>query len=151
MKKYLIDGNNLIGKIKSVAKIHTKDKQASREKIAYLLDRYFTNKKIIVFLHFDGFENRKIKVKSIKIVYSENLSADEKIKKQIELEKNNRNTVVVSSDNSIKDFAKVCGCNIILSEDFGQEITKTNHQDDEETRIKTINDINAFKKIFGVK
>jgi hypothetical protein len=150
MKKYFIDGNNLIGKIKSVANIHAKDKQASREKIAYLVDRYFTNKKIIVFLHFDGFENRKIKVNTIKIVYSENLSADEKIKKQIELEKNNRNTVVVSSDNGIKDFAKVCGCNIILSEDFGKEITKTKNHDDEETRIKEINDVDTFRKIFNV-
>jgi predicted RNA-binding protein with PIN domain len=150
MKKYIIDGNNLVGKIKSVANIQKRDKQESREKIAHLIDRFFTNKKNVVFLHFDGFENRNITVDKVKIIYSENVTADEKIKKQIEGEKNNRNTIVVSSDNGIKNFAKVCSCEIILSEDFGKEITKIKYHDDEETRIKEINDIETFKKIFNV-
>ena len=33
---------------------------------------------------------------------------------------------VISSDNNIKEFAKVCGCECVLSEDFGKEITKGN-------------------------
>ena len=69
MKKYIIDGNNLIGKIQSLANLQKKDKQASREKLAHLVDRYFINKKIEVILNFDGFANQKINTSKIKLVY----------------------------------------------------------------------------------
>lgn len=150
MKKYLIDGNNLIGKIKLLTALQKKDKQASREKLVHLVDRHFENKKVEVILNFDGFANQKINVTKAKLVYSDNRSADEKIKKQIEAESNKRNIVVISSDNNIREFARVCGCEVVLSEDFGKEIAKSQNVDDEESRIKAIDDINSFKKIFGV-
>ena len=49
MKKYLIDGNNVIGKIHSLANLQKKDKQASREKLVHLVDRFFANKKVECF------------------------------------------------------------------------------------------------------
>lgn len=150
MIKYIIDGNNLIGKIKLLYNLQKKDKQASREKLAHLVDRYFANKKIEVILNFDGFANQKINTSKIKLVYSDKISADEKIKKQIETETNKRNIIVISSDNNVREFAKVCGCEVILSEDFGKEITKSQNVDDEESRIKAIDDIDTFKKMFGV-
>lgn len=150
MKKYIIDGNNLIGKIRTLSALQAKDKQASREKLAFIVERYFAGKKVEVNLHFDGFANQKISTSKIKLFFSNELSADEKIKKQIGSVKNNRNTMVVSSDNNIKDFAKICGCTIVLSEDFGKEITKSKNTDDEETRIQEINDVDTFKKIFKV-
>jgi len=150
MKKYIIDGNNLIGKIKLLSNLQKKDKQASREKLEHLVDRYFANKKIEVILNFDGFANQKINTSKLKLFYSDNRSADEKIKKQIETETNKRNIIVISSDNNVREFAKVCGCEVILSEDFGKEITKSQNVDDEESRIKAMDDIDTFKKIFGV-
>jgi len=150
MKKYIIDGNNLIGKIKPLSDVQKKDKQASREKLAHLVDRYFTNKQVEVILNFDGFANQKINTSKLKLFYSDNRSADEKIKKQIETETNKRNIIVISSDNNVREFAKVCGCEVILSEDFGKEITKSQNADDEESRIKAIDDIDTFKKMFGV-
>ncbi len=149
MKKYIIDGNNLIGKIKFLSNLQSKNKQAVREKTAHLIDRYFSDKKVGVILNFDGFANQEIVVSKIKIIYSEQNSADEKIKKQIE-ENNKRNIVVISSDNNLKEFAKVCGCEIILSETFGKEITRTKVEDDEELRIKKIDDVSTFKKMFNV-
>ena len=150
MKKYIIDGNNLIGKIRSLGNLQKKDKQASREKLAHLVERYFSNKKVEVILNFDGFANQKISVSKIKLVYSDKISADEKIKKQIEAESNKRNVVVISSDNNVREFAQVCGCEIISSEDFGKEITKSQNADDEDSRIKAMDDINTFKKLFDV-
>ncbi len=150
MKKYLIDGNNVIGKIPSLANLQKKDKQASRERLAHLVDRFFTNKKVNVFLHFDGFANQKIKTNRIKIVYSDKISADEKIKEQIESERNKRIIVVISSDRNVREFSKVCGCDVKSSEDFGKEITNSQSPDDEESRIQAIDDINSFKKMFGV-
>lgn len=150
MKKYLIDGNNVIGKIQSLGNLQKKDKQGSREKLAHLVDRFFANKKVSVFLHFDGFANQKIQTNKIKIVYSDKISADEKIKEQIEAENNKRILVVVSSDRNVREFAKVCGCDVNSSEDFGKEITKNQSPDDEESRIQAIDDIDSFKKMFGV-
>jgi len=150
MKKYIIDGNNLIGKIRSLVVLQRKDKQAPREKLAHLVERYFSNKKVEVILNFDGFANQKISVSKIKLVYSDKISADEKIKKQIEAERNKRNVVVISSDNNVREFAQVCGCEIISSEDFGKEIAKSPNADDEDSRIKAMDDINTFKKLFDV-
>jgi predicted RNA-binding protein with PIN domain len=150
MKKYIIDGNNLIGKIQTLANLQKKDKQASREKLAQIVDRYFVDKKIEVTLNFDGFANQKISVTKIKLIYSDKISADEKIKMQIETEKNKRNIVVISSDNNVREFAKVCSCDVIPSEVFGKEITKSQNTDDEESRIKAMDDTTSFKKIFGV-
>jgi predicted RNA-binding protein with PIN domain len=148
MKKYLIDGNNLIGKVPSLSKIQKKDKQAARENLAFMAERFFASKKVVVSLHLDGFANQKINTSKIKLVYSEKLTADDRIKKQIEKESNKRNLIVVSSDGNIREFAKVCGCEVISSEDFGREILKSNSMDDEESRIKDIDDINTFKKLF---
>ena len=150
MKKYVIDGNNLIGKIRSLGNLQKKDKQAPREKLTHLVERYFSNKKVEVILNFDGFANQKIIVSKMKLVYSDKISADEKIKKQIEAEGNKRNLVVISSDNNIREFAKVCSCEVISSEDFGKEITKSQNADDEESRIKAMDDIDTFKKLFDV-
>ncbi|NWF91102.1 MAG: NYN domain-containing protein [Ignavibacteriaceae bacterium] len=148
MKKYIIDGNNLIGKIRSLSILQSKDKQASREKLAFLIDRYFTNKKAEVSLHFDGFVNNKINTPRINLIYSNELSADERIKKQIESVLNRRNLIVISSDNNLKEFAKVCGCKCIQSEEFGKELLKGENIDDEESRIKAMDDVNMFKKLF---
>jgi predicted RNA-binding protein with PIN domain len=51
MKHYIIDGNNLIGKIKSFNQLQKKNKQQCREKLAFLLSRYFSKKKqLLVFI-----------------------------------------------------------------------------------------------------
>ena len=57
---YIIDGNNLIGKIPSLMNLQKKDKQASREKLVYMLDRYFIQKKVNVTLHLDGHPGARI-------------------------------------------------------------------------------------------
>ncbi len=150
MKKYLIDGNNLIGKIPSLAKLQQKDKQAARAKTAFLIDRFFSSRKADVFLHFDGFPGEKINTAKIKVIYSENTTADERIKKQIEKENNKRNLIIVSSDGNIKQFAKVCSCDIITCEEFGKDLFKNASVNDEESRIKDIDDISTFKKLFNV-
>ena len=41
IKKYIIDGNNLIGKISELWSIQKKDKQLSRVKLAKVIDQYF--------------------------------------------------------------------------------------------------------------
>lgn len=150
MITYIIDGNNLIGKISSLMNLQKKDKQSSREKLVYMLDRYFYNKKTNVTLHFDGHPNARINSSRMKIVYSENQTADEKIKKQISQSKSPRNLNVVTSDSNLAQFAKVCSCNVIASDVFAAEIKKIDSEADEQSKINSINNIDEFKKLFGV-
>ena len=151
MKHYIIDGNNLIGKVKKLSGLQSKDKQSAREQLVYLLQNYFSGKKVKVSLHFDGYENSHLNILNGKIIYSESRTADEKIKDQISSSKTRRDIVVVSSDNGIRDYAKVCGCALKTSEEFYKEFAAKNITDDEEKRIKEINNIEEFKKLFNVK
>ena len=151
MRHFIIDGNNLIGKISVLQKLQKKDKQSSREKLTFILESYFFNKKNIkISLHLDGFQNVPIKVQNIKIIYSGKNTADELIKLQIEHEKNRRNLVVVTSDNNLREFAKVCGCEWRSSEDFSKEILSRSVVDDETKRIKEIDSADEFRKLFDV-
>ena len=118
MKHYIIDGNNVIHKIKKFEKLLQKDKQSPREKLAFLIEDYFRGKQVKISLHYDGYERIPIKLDLIKITYSSNRIADEKIKLEIEAEKNRKNIAVVTSDDNIKDFARQCSCEVISSEDF---------------------------------
>ncbi|MDO8548725.1 MAG: NYN domain-containing protein [Ignavibacteria bacterium] len=151
MKHYIIDGNNLIGKVKKLSGLQSKDKQSAREQLVYLLQNYFSRKKVKVSLNFDGYENSPLNISNGKIIYSESKTADEKIKDQISSSKTRRDIVVVSSDNGIRDYAKVCGCSLMTSEEFNKEFSIKNEIDDEARRIKEINNIEEFKKLFNAK
>lgn len=148
MLHYIIDGNNLIGKIDFLKNLE--DKQSAREKLALILERFFTHKKVKVSLHFDGFENAPIKVSGIKIKYSFNNSADEIIKKEIENLRNTKSAVVISSDLEVISFAKVCGCKVLKSEEFFNQLNQfeTKKQNSE----KPINfDTDEYKRLFGIE
>ena len=151
MKSYLIDGNNLMGKIRSIKKIQHENKQKAREKLVFLIEDYFNLRKEKVYLHFDGFENTTLRLSKGKIIYSEKYAADKNIKEQIEAAKNRKNLVIVSSDHEIQNFARVCSCKILSSEEFAKDLNRKNESDNEEMRIKSINDIEEFKRLFNVK
>jgi len=151
LKHYIIDGNNLIGKIKILNQIQKKNKQQSREKLAFMLGRYFIRRKASVSLHFDGFENNVIKVSAIKIIYSGSSSADEKIKREIERSKNPKNYILVTSDANLAEFGRVCSCQLIKSEEFARQLLSLNSIDEEQSRIDAINSAEEFKKLFGIK
>ena len=151
MKHYIIDGNNLLHKIRNLEAMLKKDKQAPREKLAFMIERFSGGKNIKVSLHFDGFENLSIKTEKIKIFYSNQKTADENIRNEIESVKNRRNLIVVSSDDALKEFAKKCGCETILSEEFASQIKSKDDSDEEDKRIESINNDEYFKKLFSDK
>lgn len=151
MKHFIIDGNNLIGKIHSIKNLQRKDKQASRERLAFLLWRYFSIGRNMVTLHFDGYKKEAINVSGLKIKYSGSKTADEKIKFEIERSKNPKNIIVVTSDNNVAEFARVCSCQVIKSEDFSKKLFTNQSSDDEQSRIEEINNSEEFKKLFGAK
>ena len=154
MNLYIIDGNNIIGKVRSLFALQKKDKQGAREKLAFMVDNYFQVKKVKVSLHFDGFENLKIKTSKIKIIYSNKKEADQIIKDQISQTKNKKQIIVVTSDSNLAEFAKVCRCEVISSEEFGKRLTEKKSKDIEEDIIKKLDtpgNIREFQKLFNGK
>jgi predicted RNA-binding protein with PIN domain len=149
MKEYVIDGNNLIHKIGNLATLQKKDPQSSREKLALRLEGYFASKKVKVYLYFDGHENLPIRTGKVKVLYSGSRIADEGIRKHIERASNPRNIVLVSSDDEIKRLAHACSAEVIKSEEFAKLILSKNEEDEEEKRIRGLDD-DEFKKLFGV-
>jgi predicted RNA-binding protein with PIN domain len=149
MKTYFIDGNNLFGKIKTLKNVRQTDRQGTREKLAIMLDRFFAGKNIKLFLFYDGFENLAIRAFKSKIIYSQNKTADELIKYQIEKSKNPRQITLVSSDSNLIQFARKCGCDIIKSEEFAGNLSSVKKVDIEDTLSKSI-DPDEIKKLFGL-
>ena len=150
MKIIIIDGNNVIGKDKVLMRIQKKDKQLAREKLALMLDNAYISTKNKIYLHFDGFKNIPIKTSKVKIIYSDKKTADDMIRRQIEHADNPKNITLISSDNSLGEFARVCRCKVIKSEDYLKELNK-NKKDEEKSKIDSMNNVEEFKKIFGVK
>jgi len=150
MKQYIIDGNNLIGKVPALKILQKKDKQGSREKLAFLIDNYFSQKNAKVFLHFDGHPKDPIKIHNASIVYSKNLTADEKIKNQVGKSKNPRNITVVTSDNNLTEYARVCSSTVIKCEEFAKNIFYKKDNDEEKRRIEEMGNNEEFKKLFGI-
>jgi len=150
MKHFIIDGNNLIGKTKSLHRLQKKNKQQSREKLAFLIDNYFQAKNAKVTIHFDGYEHQPIKLTNCKIIYSRNRIADDNIKQQIDSSSNSKNIIVITSDNNLREFARVCSCSLQKSEEFADKLLVKNI-DDEAEKIKSMSsDFEEFKKMFGV-
>jgi len=150
MKQYIIDGNNLIGKLPSLKMSQIKDKQGSREKLAFMIDNYFSQKNAKVFLHFDGHPKESIRINNASIIYSENLSADNKIKNQVGKSKNPRNIIVVTSDNNLTEYARVCSSTVIKCEEFVKDILHQKDSDEEKRRIEEMSNNEEFKKLFGI-
>jgi len=150
VKHYIIDGNNLIGKDKSLNQIQKKNKQQSREKLALILGRYFSKRKASVSLHFDGFENDLIKVPGVKIIYSGSVTADEKIKIEIDRSKNPKNNILVTSDSNLAEFGRVCSCQIIKSEEFIRNFSQMNNHKEEDIKSNPVKNIEEYKRLFGI-
>jgi predicted RNA-binding protein with PIN domain len=150
VKHYIIDGNNLIGKIASIWILQQKDKQAAREQLTFIVDRFFGQKKFEVTLHFDGYKNDAINSQNLRIQYSGSRTADELIKKEIMNSKNSREICLVSSDNNLIEFARVCECMVENSENFAAELSHNDIPDEEKKRTDEI-DNDEIKKLFGVQ
>lgn len=138
MIHYIIDGNNLIGKIKSLKELQKKNKQRSREGLVNILNNYFAGKKIKTTLHLDGHPNTALNFPKGKIIYSEKRNSDFMICEEIDNSKNPKLIAVISSDHKIMNYAKANSCAVVKSEDFYNEIKKSYEKNDEQEKLKQL-------------
>lgn len=152
MKTILIDGNNLIGKIKNLFALQQKDKQASREQLIFLLEKHFVNQKNKGMVYFDGFQSTVIASNYLKIKYSQSQTADDIIREDISNAKNRKNLIVITSDSALSNFARACSCEVIKSEFYFAQYLQPKTNESETTIIDKLNNqTDEFKKLFGVK
>ena len=150
MKTFLIDGNNLIGKIKKLFALQQKDKQASREQLIYLLDKYFKLQKNKGVVYYDGFQSTAIASDYVRIKYSQNQTADDIIREDISHAKNRINLIVITSDSALSNFARACSCEVKKSETFAKQFLEAKPSECENGIINKLNSqTEEFKKLFG--
>lgn len=126
MKTIIIDSNNLLHKISHLKHLFEKDKDSAQSSLVESV-RSRLNKSDRVIFVFDGFGKSNNK----DVIYSNELTADELIRKRIENFWDHKKLKVVSSDNNINNLARICGCDTQRSEDFWKEINKTKSVTDE--------------------
>lgn len=115
----ILDGNNLIHKIPHLKELFLKDKESTQLALIEAVRTNFSGREKIIFV-FDGFGNIKLEG----VIYSKEITADEIIRKEIEQFSDHKKLKVISSDNSIRNLAKVCGCDVQKSEEFWSAVSK---------------------------
>lgn len=135
---YLIDGYNLLFKRPDIV---------NEVDLIFALSEFANcyNKKIIVV--FDGERNYKNEFDNYLFCVEYMQDADERL---IELISKYPKSIVVSSDNQIKQFANSNGCKTILSENFDFSLIQDSQ---EKPSLNTINnyEIEEMLKLFGDK
>lgn len=152
MKEYIIDDNNLIGKIAVLKKIQKADPQKGREQLVHLLSRYFIKKRCKVTLFFDGFAKDSIPAGEMRIRYSDSKDADSLIKEHIDLSKNPRNLIIVSSDTAVGKYARANSCELLTAESFALQLYGAESSiTTEETNHNLHSENDYFIKLFNGK
>lgn len=75
------------------------------------------NRVTVVFDGYSGISDKNIET-DIRVVFSRNESADERIRRIVENFGNPKNLIVISDDNEIKFFARAVGAKAVSVEDF---------------------------------
>ncbi|MBO0859732.1 MAG: NYN domain-containing protein [Chloracidobacterium sp.] len=162
---YIIDGNNVIG---GRVGWH-RDKPGSRRILMQELARLAVVKKLRLNVVFDGapdpqFPDGSI-YRGVRVFYSRPGSdADERIIEMVEVERNKKSLVVVTSDRKLTSRVRACGARVMRSGEFrqalnevvekspGQESDTQNLKDKDivKDRVKQDDEMNEWLRYFGV-
>jgi len=120
--QYIIDGCNVIHHPDFI-KILSKKQVDFRVALVKLIINagLCPRQNSLIWIVFDGFPQQDISAtgtKRIKILFSRNQSADEKIKRILELTENPRETTVVSDDKEIILFSRIMHARPLSVKDF---------------------------------
>lgn len=137
MKTIIIDSNNLLYKIPHLKNLFNKDKESAQLSLIESV-KGNAGKGVKLIFVFDGYG----KFKNQDVIFSNNVTADELIRKRIENFSDPKKLKIISSDKGISDLAKVCGCETQRSEDFWKEVSGSKS----ETQGKNINQNYIYDK-----
>ncbi len=118
----IIDGHNLLHRASDLREIMGRNPEEAREVLIHKLNLLRSGKRIKISLVFDGDrvgQPSRQNVGGISVTYSiKPVTADTLIKRMLQKHENPANVLVVSSDNSILQYAKTYRAQVLRSEEF---------------------------------
>ena len=151
--RYLIDGHNLIPKIRNLSLRDMDDE----EKLIALLNRFSTKARVQVEVYFDKApidSARSIKIGAIKVHFirtgsSADAAMIERIKK---MGTSAQGITVVSSDHAIQNAALRMKLKVVSSDEFArlieQKLTRSGGMGEKETTLSE-DEVNEWLRLFG--
>lgn len=154
MDHVIIDGYNLIHTIPSMKKMLAHHAESARELLIHSVSQLTHKKKFRCSIVFDGSAPNTAQKQSshapVHVIFSFSVTADEKIKAMIEHSKNRRQLVIISSDQEILRFARVCSCKTHTSNHFANLLSETQDIITEKSDAPLSKEqIDEWLKIFG--
>jgi len=154
--QYIIDGYNITNHpsfLKQIPKRSPDTRVALIQLIRFKkLCGSKNNSSCIVFDGYPGDAPVNLEEGAIKIVFSRGMSADERIKKMLELIPQPKNVIVVSDDKEIRFFAAACGAKTQGVKDFikpEDNLTRSKEEPEPEISYAQMHKINEeLKKIW---
>ncbi|MBI4853648.1 MAG: NYN domain-containing protein [Acidobacteria bacterium] len=145
MPSYIIDGNNLMGR------------KRTRLELLEMLADFLEIKKVKLHVVFDGAPEPNYPegatYHGVKISYSSRgQDADKKIRRLVEKAPNPREVIIVTSDRSLANYAKICSAKHMYSTEFLSLLAeeKSKHKTKEEKpAIK--GEMNEWLRYFGFR
>ncbi len=123
----LIDGYNLLFQNPELRKILERDLEKARRILIDQLEEYAGKNNLHILIVFDGDDkiNPCDESKSrVEVCFSESPEkADPLIKRLLKKTKKNHDFTVVTSDNEISNYAKLCGISVTSSQKFAEQIS----------------------------
>ena len=156
MQHYIIDGYNVIHAIPTLKKTLAHNAESSRELLIHSVAQLTHKKKFRCTIVFDGTapanSPRQSPHAPVHVIFSFPFSADAKIKTMIEHSKQRPQLVIISSDNEIMNFAKVCSCQTHTSKYFSNLLSESDDIITEKSDVPLSTfQIDEWLKIFGEK
>ena len=129
--QYIIDGYNITNHPKFAKQIPKRFSDFRSALVQLIKTKKSSSPHNKFWVIFDGYPGESLDNQdkgNIMVIFSRRESADERIKKLVELIPNPRNVVVVSDDKEIRFFARSCRAKVESAEDFLALEDKTSHK-----------------------
>ncbi len=125
--KLLVDGYNLLFQNPELRKVLERDLEEARKLLIDQLEEYAGKKNIRILVVFDGdikVNTRDESRSRIDVCFSKSPEkADPLIKRLLEKTNKKKDLTVVTSDNEISHYAKLCSVHVTSSQKFAEEIS----------------------------
>lgn len=124
-REFLIDGYNLMHQFPEWQKRIQTDLTSARNRFLACLSRFAQTKRVRITVIFDGQEQRIQDSHShgIRVLFSKPpQKADDLLKKCIAKKEGEKELIVVTSDQEIVRYAKICGVSVESSKHFAQSL-----------------------------
>jgi hypothetical protein len=119
--QYIIDGCNVTHNPSFTKNIPKRPVDSRVFLIELIRSRNLCANKSLIWLVFDGYPDKELEnleKEHFRIIFSYKQSADEKIKRILELTANPKNTIVVSDDKEVSSFARIMHAKAVSIEVF---------------------------------